>query len=190
MVHPEVAKHPKELKELKDSLNSQIRIIERIVPFEVVKKLRKTTIWATWGTQGTAAYHPSETWLKNNGHNPDKAKGIEIVNVRGYLSVTKGNQPFLLLHELAHFYHHTEVGHDHKELIQAYENAKKRGIYNSVKHADGSMRQAYAMTNVQEYFSELTEAYFGKNDFYPFNAEDLKKHDPDGYALLKKLWKD
>ena len=34
MVHPEVAKHPKELKELKESLNSQIRIIERIVPFE------------------------------------------------------------------------------------------------------------------------------------------------------------
>jgi hypothetical protein len=29
-----------------------------------------------------------------------------------------------------------------------------------------------------KYFADLTEAYFGKNDFFPFNREDLKKYDP------------
>ena len=190
MVHPDVAKHPKELKVVKQVLADQIRTIERTVPFEVVKKLRKATIWLEWGSKGTAGYHPSAEWLKNNGYNPDKAKAVDIVSVRGYLAVAKGHQPFLLLHELAHFYHDTELGYDHKGLVEAYERAKNSGTYNAAKHADGGTRQAYAMTNVQEYFAELTEAYFGKNDFYPFNEEDLKKHDPEAHKLLKKLWKD
>ena len=44
------------------------------------------------------------------------------------------------------------------------------------------------MTNPQEYFAETTEAFFGKNDFYPFTREELKKHDPKMFALLKKVW--
>ena len=44
--------------------------------------------------------------------------------------------------------------------------------------------RAYALNGPNEYFAELTEAYFGKNDFYPFNRDDLKHHDPDGFRLV------
>ena len=44
------------------------------------------------------------------------------------------------------------------------------------------------MTNEKEYFAECTEAYFGENDFFPFNAAELKAHDPEMYALLGTLW--
>ena len=44
------------------------------------------------------------------------------------------------------------------------------------------------MSNAKEYFAESTEAYFGVNDFYPFNRDDLKKHDPRMFELLGKLW--
>ena len=40
----------------------------------------------------------------------------------------------------------------------------------------------------KEYFAESSEAYFGKNEFYPFVRAELKQHDPNMYALLEKLW--
>ena len=42
--------------------------------------------------------------------------------------------------------------------------------------------------NDQEYFAELTEAYFGTNDFYPFVRAELKQHDPKMYQVLEKVW--
>jgi dipeptidyl-peptidase-4 len=50
------------------------------------------------------------------------------------------------------------------------------------------MERAYAMTTPQEYFAETTEAYFSRNDFFPFTREELKLHDPEMLALLEKLW--
>ncbi len=44
------------------------------------------------------------------------------------------------------------------------------------------------MGSPQEYFSELTEAYFGKNDFFPFTRDELKQHDPAGFALMEEAW--
>ena len=35
------------------------------------------------------------------------------------------------------------------------------------------------MTNPQEYFAECTEAFFARNDFYPYARDELKKHDPE-----------
>jgi dipeptidyl-peptidase-4 len=39
-----------------------------------------------------------------------------------------------------------------------------------------------------EYFAESTEAYFGRNDFFPFDRRELTRHDPEVEALLGKLW--
>jgi Mlc titration factor MtfA (ptsG expression regulator) len=50
------------------------------------------------------------------------------------------------------------------------------------------MERAYAMTTPQEYFAECTEAYFSRNDFFPFTRDELKQHDPEMFALLEKLW--
>ena len=45
------------------------------------------------------------------------------------------------------------------------------------------------MTNPQEYFAENTEAFFSRNDFFPFTRAELKKHDPETFALLQRLWR-
>jgi Mlc titration factor MtfA (ptsG expression regulator) len=50
------------------------------------------------------------------------------------------------------------------------------------------MDRAYAMTNPQEYFAESTEAYFSRNDFFPFTRDELKQQDPEMFKLLEKLW--
>ncbi|MFM7555866.1 MAG: hypothetical protein ACKPAH_11315 [Verrucomicrobiota bacterium] len=39
-----------------------------------------------------------------------------------------------------------------------------------------------------EYFAESTEAFFSRNDFFPFNRSELQQHDPAMDALLVRLW--
>mgnify|MGYP002885649382 FL=1 len=46
----------------------------------------------------------------------------------------------------------------------------------------------YGATNHKEYFAEGTEAYFYRNDFYPFVQAELKEHDATLYAALKEVW--
>jgi hypothetical protein len=44
------------------------------------------------------------------------------------------------------------------------------------------------LTNPQEFFAEMTESYFGTNDFYPFVAGELRQVEPEVFALLKEIW--
>ena len=102
--------------------------------------------------------------------------------------------PNFALHELAHAYHHRvlEKGFENAEIIGAYKRAKADGLYERVEQRFGDGRaavvRAYAMTNQQEYFAECTEAFFSTNDFFPFTRNELARHDPAMFELLKKLW--
>jgi hypothetical protein len=44
------------------------------------------------------------------------------------------------------------------------------------------------MTDPMEYFAEATEAFFVRNDFYPYTRAELEKHDPEMAVLVRKLW--
>ena len=57
-----------------------------------------------------------------------------------------------------------------------------------VERNSGNTEKAYAATNKQEYFAELTEAWFWENDFYPYNREELLEHDPLGAAAVEAAW--
>ena len=48
--------------------------------------------------------------------------------------------------------------------------------------------RAYAMNNVAEYFAELSEAYFGLNDYHPFTRGQLEAHDPEGLRAVAEAW--
>jgi hypothetical protein len=50
------------------------------------------------------------------------------------------------------------------------------------------MREHYALTNQKEFFAEMTESYFGSNDFYPFVAGELKQAEPEIFELLAEIW--
>ncbi|WCL48987.1 hypothetical protein [Leptospira sp. GIMC2001] len=45
------------------------------------------------------------------------------------------------------------------------------------------------MNNLSEYFAELSEAYLGKNDYFPFARSDLKKFDIEGFKLMEEAWR-
>jgi hypothetical protein len=47
---------------------------------------------------------------------------------------------------------------------------------------------ADALTNEYEYFAELSEAYFWRNDFFPFNRNQLYEYDPMGAEMIRTGW--
>jgi hypothetical protein len=94
----------------------------------------------------------------------------------------------MVLHELAHAYHYLVFKDNHAGITAAFKKAKQNWLHQDVCHLDGSKRAAYAANDEGEYFAELTEAYFGLNDFFPFTRAKLEAHDLDGYQLLVKIW--
>ena len=50
------------------------------------------------------------------------------------------------------------------------------------------MREHYGLTNQKEFFAEMTECYFGSNDFYPFVTGELMQAEPEIFALLAEIW--
>jgi dipeptidyl-peptidase-4 len=39
-----------------------------------------------------------------------------------------------------------------------------------------------------EFFAELSEAFFSRNDFFPFDRAELSQADPESERLLARLW--
>ena len=181
-------------KQLGDRAIELLRVklfdISRAVPPAALTRLREVPIWLEFQDRGfpCACYHPSRQWLAANGYNPEKARAVEIANAATFLKWTH-QQPWMVLHELAHAYHDRCLGgYGNPEIAAAYRRAAEAKSYESVLHFDGKTCRAYAMNNPQEYFAELSEAWFGTNDFYPFVRAEVIKHDPQMAKLLEKLW--
>jgi hypothetical protein len=190
LVNRRVLEHKEEAAEALKEVDAQLGRIARVVPLKPLAQLRKVRIWMEWASDAEAltVFHPSAQWLRENGYNPAKAGGIVAGNALKFIECSRDDQPWSLMHELAHAYQFRVLGEDHPAAQRAYRKAMDAGLYESVAHVHGGKRKAYAATNYKEYFADLTEAYFGKNDFFPFNREDLKKYDPTGYQLMQMVW--
>jgi hypothetical protein len=192
LVHPGFTqKQPQLRAETLKLLQQQLYQIVRVVPPAATAKLRKVTIWveANEPHHPCMCYHLDAGWPKAHGMNPDKERSVEIANPTTFLKWTIA-QPWMVLHELAHAYHHQFLagGYDNPEIKAAYERAVGSGRYDLVRYFNGQRRRAYALTNPQEFFAEQSEAFFGTNDFYPFVRAELQEHDPRTLAMLEKLW--
>lgn len=159
--------------------------------------LRRSPVWielqgaiVPGGMSGRGmCFHPSADWLTSHGLLAEKQNGIEIIRAADFPSWRK-NQPWMTFHEFAHAYH-LHLSHSNKDIAEAYQAAKDAGLYEAVAYnasPDGKPKRAYALNNPIEYFAELSEAYFGLNNFYPFTRSQLKSHDPAGFALVERLW--
>ena len=170
-------------------LKGKLFEVTLVVPEKAVVELRKVPIWVgvNEGTGAGAEYHPSRAWLKSNGYNPEKAKGVEIGSARKLLGDWR-RQPFVILHELAHAYHDRVLGFDHPGVKAAYDKAVKVGKYKTVLRYSGRKGKHYALTNHKEYFAESTESFFGTNDFYPFVRPELREYDPEIFRVLGEVW--
>ncbi|GDY20414.1 metallopeptidase [Verrucomicrobiota bacterium] len=172
-------------------LANHLQRIKILVPAAALAKLQTIEIWIEHDHPRMRAmqYHPSQSWLVANGHDPRLTRKVHITQARELFS--RGQMlkhPAVVLHELAHGYHDQVLSFDHPEIIAAYEKAKAAGSYESVLLYTGKKVKHYGLTNHKEYFAEGTEAFFYRNDFYPFVRAELKEHDPTLHDVLMKVW--
>ena len=172
-------------------LANHLQRIKVLIPAGPLVKMQQLEIWLEHRhpTLTSKQYHPSRDWLVANGHDPRLARKVHIPQARDLLSREQMlKHPAVILHELAHAYHDQVLGFDHPEIIAAYEKARAAGNYEKVLAHTGRMVRHYGLTNHKEYFAEGTEAFFYRNDFYPFVRAELKEHDPALHDLLIKIW--
>jgi hypothetical protein len=172
-------------------LEGKLNDIKVVVPADKLKKLQAVTIVLdlTHGNLGPMQYHPDSGWLKANGYSPDLAKCVHLPRAADV--ATKRNvreQPWVILHELAHAYHDQVLGFDEPRVKEAYEKYKKSGRGEKALLYTGNRVKHYGLTNHKEFFAEMTESYFGTNDFFPFNRAELKESEPDIYELMAHVW--
>lgn len=172
-------------------LANHLERISVLVPEQPLAKLRTLGIWIEREHPELAnmQYHPSRGWLERRGYDLRLAKKVHIPRARALLSRAQMlKHPAVVLHELAHAYHDQVLGFDDARVVEAYRAARAARTYEGVLAHTGRRVRHYAMTNHKEYFAEATEAFFYRNDFFPFVRAELAEVDPKGHALLERIW--
>lgn len=184
-------KHQQVGAEALKMLANHLQRIAILMPEERLAQMRKLEIWIEHHhpTLGSMQYHPSIDWLRPHGHDLRLAKKVHIPRAAALLARHHMlKHPAVVLHELAHAYHDQFLSFDNPGIIKIYEKAKAAGIYENSLLFNGKTVRHYGLNDHKEYFAEGTEAYFYRNDFYPFCRAELKEHDPALHALLVDIW--
>ncbi|MCA9270433.1 MAG: metallopeptidase [Planctomycetales bacterium] len=174
-------------------LANHLQRIKILLPPSSLAKVQKLEIWIEHSHPelGAMQYHPDRGWLVKHGYDERLTRKVHIPRAHSLLSREQLlKHPAVILHELAHAYHDQVLSFDEPEIIAAYEKAKEAGIYEQVLLYTGKTVRHYGLTNHKEYFAEGTEAYFYRNDFFPFVRAELERHDKPLYDVLKKVWED
>ena len=172
-------------------LAAKLADIRIVVPEDKLDQLRRVTIVldASCGDLESMQYHPSGDWLEAHGYPRDLEKCVHLPRAADVATRRNVNeQPWVVLHELAHAYHDQVLGFDEPRILAAWEAFKADGRAQTTLLFDGSRTKHYGLTDQKEFFAEMTEAYFGSNDFQPFNRAELKTDHPAIYALLADIW--
>ena len=172
-------------------LEGKLNEITVVVPADKLKKLQAVTIVLdlNHGGLGPMQYHPSAAWLKGNGYSADLEKCVHLPRAKDVATKRNINeQPWVILHELAHAYHDQVLDFDEPRVRETFDSYKKSGHGEKTLLFNGRRVKHYALTNHKEFFAEMTEAYFGVNDFFPFNKAELKEHEPAIYDLMRHVW--
>ena len=172
-------------------LAAKLADIRIVVPANKLDQLRQVTIVldASCGDLHSMQYHPSGDWLESHGYPRDLEKCVHLpraVDVATRRNVNE--QPWVVLHELAHAYHDQVLGFDEPRILAAWKAFKADARGQSTLLFDGSRTKHYGLTDQKEFFAEMTEAYFGSNDFQPFNRAELKTDHPAIFTLLTDIW--
>ena len=172
-------------------LEAQLVRVSAVTAPARLARLRRVEIWLDVAHGGLVRpqYHPSAGWLADHGYSRALAKAVHIPHAatfagRGF----QFDQPSAVLHELAHAYHDQELGFADARVAAAHAAYVAGGRGKSVLHVRGRVGPHYATTNPMEFFAEMTECYLGRNDFYPFNAGELRQAEPAVFRLLADIW--
>ena len=167
-----------------DLLSRSLRKVNEVYPENAKVLFHKTYIFVDWNKPGALGLY------SQGPRGPSDPKThFNCIDINGMKFVTEKNndkklQPnnaatLVLLHELAHCYHHQVLGWNHELIKDAYQNAKNQKLFDL---------KSYLMSSDKEYFAELTTAYLDKHYSVPKTREEIKEKDIQGYGLMEKIW--
>ena len=172
-------------------LESKLSDIRAVVDAGPLEKLQRTTIVIDLnnGDLRPMQYHPNGKWLVDHGYAADLEKCVHIP-VAADLATPRNiiEQPWVVLHELAHAYHDQVLGFEDSRIIRAYQAYKQSGHGDAALLYDGTRVRHYGLTDEKEFFAEMTESYFGVDDFFPFNRAELLAAEPQIHELMQEIW--
>lgn len=172
-------------------LEAKLVEVKAVVPAARVKDLQTVTIVLdlNCGDLGAMQYHPDAGWLKSNGFPADLEKCVHLPRAEDVVTRRNINeQPWVILHELAHAYHDQFLSFEEPRIMTAFEQYKKSGRGEKTLLYNGRRVKHYALTNHKEFFAEMTESFFGVNDFFPFNRAELQTTEPELFEAMSRIW--
>jgi hypothetical protein len=184
-------KHAEEGSQALKMLENHLERISILVTGKQLKGLRQVGIRIenSHPELDSMQYHPGKAWLTEHGYDERLVKKVHIPQASALLSRSQMiKHPAVILHELAHGYHDQILGFEEPRVKEAYDRAMKAKLYDEVLLYNGKKVRAYAATNHKEYFAEGVEAYFYRNDFYPFVRAELELHDPFLHDVMVQIW--
>ncbi len=111
-------------------LQAKLADITYVVPSDKLKKLRAVRIVMdlNHGDLHSMQYHPSADWLEKHGYARDLARCVHIPEA-DKLATPRNvrEQPWAVLHELAHAYHDQVLGFEEPRIKECYERYKRSG---------------------------------------------------------------
>lgn len=148
----------------------------------------------------TDAFAADTVWVESGGDAAEyltaesgkpHAPCVRIADAEAYHKAATGTQPNLLLNRLMQLYFDRYMDQDTRaSLSSAYILSRK--LHQNVYGTNGTKlvrnRRSDASLDKRSYFAELSEAYWGQNDFYPFDYQELERYDPRGFKILVQLY--
>lgn len=189
-IAPDVAAQGKQSRAALSLLRTKLADATKALPQPAVAELSKVAIFVESKSQSETCvgYHPAVETLSPTQVNPDKAQAIEIGALSCFFEKANGDEPMVLVRELALAYQDRVLGWDLPEINAVWQRARKSGRYDLVPYVTGGMLPPPSMASPQFFFAETSESLFGKNDFFPFHREDLVRYDSDACAAVAKAW--
>jgi hypothetical protein len=180
------------------ALENELNDLRRLLHPKIVAILQTIPIWAEWDDHGipgaVAVYYSGKAKdLQDNGRDPRMAGNVQVLTLKTLALMRKPGTPLqqvILLHEMAHAVQDRLLGMDNPELKAIYRQAMDRKLYDEVNDKFGQRGPAYARTNPAEYFAEISCAYLDSCNYFPFNHEQLRGHDPVGFKFVERVWKE
>lgn len=177
-------------------LNRYLNEVEKLLPASAMASLKKVDFYLLWGkaspkggkSSGLRYLRKNEREHKDN-IDPAWNESVVIFSAKNFMTLKPHWTRYVLIHELAHAWHIQERWLYNKEIKAAASHAEKKKLYHLLKGENGRyIPKAYAMKNYLEYFAEMSAIYFAVGYYYPFNRNELAKHDPQAYALMQQVW--
>ena len=193
---PETEKDKVNMDKAVKRLNETLDLVYNAIPQKNHSYLKNITFYIMIGPNSKLGgersglrYHPKSGDMRLLLGDTRWSRSVVIYSVRNFIGLSDIWTKKVIMHELSHAWHYKDWNKNYPILRKAWLSSRRKSLYLSQKNVQGKiLKPTYASTNEKEYFAELSAIYFVGGNYYPFNKNDLKSYDPEGYSLIEQLW--